>query len=92
MRESYIVSYDISEPQRLARVARICEDSGERIQYSVFECLLNDSDLIRLRARLEKTIDRSADQVLFIRLGGAEGRIQSLGRKYEQTERVAIIL
>ena len=34
--DSYIVAYDISDPKRLRRVARVCEDFGYRKQLSVF--------------------------------------------------------
>ncbi len=92
MRQSYLVTYDISDPKRLARVARVCEDHGDRIQNSVFECRLTPSDVIRLRARLERTIDRAEDQVLIVRMGDGTERLESLGRAYEPLDRVAIIV
>ncbi len=39
-----VVAYDITDHKRLARVAKVCEDYGVRVQYSVFECRL-DEDL-----------------------------------------------
>jgi hypothetical protein len=34
----HLVAYDISDPKRLSRVARVCKDYGIRVEYSVFEC------------------------------------------------------
>ena len=38
MRHTYIVSYDIADPKRLRKVFRVCQDYGNHLQYSVFEC------------------------------------------------------
>lgn len=66
--ETYIVSYDISDPGRLRKVARCCEDFGYRKQKSVFLCRLSATDIVRMRSRLYDIIDLSLDQVLFIPL------------------------
>jgi len=44
----YLVSYDISNPKRLRKVARSLEGFGVRLQYSVFECPLDDMRLAKL--------------------------------------------
>jgi CRISPR-associated protein Cas2 len=79
--DSYIVAYDISDPKRLRKVARTCEDFGYRKQLSVFLCRLSATDFVRLRNRLYDIIDLHADQVLFIPLCAKclQG-IESLGR------------
>jgi len=85
--DSYVVAYDISDPKRLRKVARCCQDFGCRRQYSVFLCRLNPRDLVRLRARLYELIDRKADQVLFIPLcATCGGGIEALGRPTEPVE------
>ena len=33
-----VIAYDITDPKRLARVAKVCEAYGMRVQYSLFEC------------------------------------------------------
>lgn len=63
-----LVTYDVnttSAPgrRRLRRVARACLDFGQRVQYSVFECLVGDSDFVRLRARLLQEIDPTEDSL-----------------------------
>ena len=44
-RRRYLVSYDIANPKRLRRVAKLLESFGTRLQYSVFECPLDDMRL-----------------------------------------------
>ena len=47
-----IVSYDISDNKRRRMVAKILEEFGERVQYSVFECILNKTKLGHLKQAL----------------------------------------
>lgn len=37
----YLISYDISNDRKRAKVAKVMEDYGRRVQYSVFECILD---------------------------------------------------
>lgn len=82
--DSYMVSYDISDPKRLRKVATVCEDFGVRKQYSVFLCRLSATDFVRLRSRLYDVIALEKDQVLFIPLCAkcVQG-IEALGRSTE---------
>lgn len=46
-----IVSYDVSteDPngqRRLRRVAKVCKDYGQRVQYSVFECIVDPAQYV----------------------------------------------
>lgn len=86
MRATYIVCYDIRNDKRLRQVAKVCENHGTRIQYSVFECDLNPSEKLVLESELEAVMHCQEDQILFIHLGAAESRgcrdIQALGQPY----------
>jgi CRISPR-associated protein Cas2 len=85
--DSYIVSYDISNPKRLRKVATACEDFGLRKQFSVFLCRLSATDFVRLRTRLYDLINLEEDQVLFIPLcGKCVQQIEALGRPTEAAE------
>lgn len=64
----YLICYDIREPKRLRRVAKILEGHGERVQYSVFRCWLSASGLERLRWELTDGGVAQEDDVLFIPL------------------------
>ena len=82
--ETYLVAYDICDPKRLRKVAKICEDFGMRRQYSVFFCRLAALDLVRLKNRLYDVINLNRDQVLFIPLcGRCASAIEALGRPIE---------
>ena len=81
-----LVSYDASTRdeagrRRLRRVARACEDFGQRVQNSVFECLVDPAQLVSLRARLLAKADTAQDSLRFYFLGGAEWkrRVEHLG-------------
>ena len=50
----YIVTYDIPEDKRRTRVAKTLLDFGSRVQYSVFECIMDDKLLEKLFAKLSK--------------------------------------
>jgi CRISPR-associated protein Cas2 len=86
MRTTYLVCYDISNDKRLRRVFKICKNFGNHLQYSVFECDLTQSEKTDMESQLNDTIEQTADQVLFIRLGPAESRanrvINALGSPY----------
>ena len=96
MRTSYLVAYDISNDKRLRQVFKIMRGFGDHLQYSVFECQLTPSDLLRLRADLILTINRAEDQVLFVNLGPSEGRgdrvITALGRPYTKLDSACIVV
>jgi CRISPR-associated protein Cas2 len=91
----YLVSYDISHPKRLRRVARTLEGFGVRLQYSVFECPLDPMRLAKLKAELQDLVNHDEDQVLFVSLGPSAGDatlvIEAMGLPYEVRSRVTII-
>lgn len=96
MRISYLVAYDISDDKRLRRVFKTMRAFGDHLQYSVFECQLTQTDLIRLRSELAAIINHAEDQVLFVNLGPAEGRgervITALGKPYTAVDAPCFIV
>jgi len=65
-----LVAYDVStvEPagqRRLRRVAQACKDYGVRVQKSVFECQVGQTEWVRLRDRLLTEIKLEADSLRF---------------------------
>ena len=95
MRHRILVCYDISSDKRRDKIAKSCESYGARIQFSVFECPLDELRLQKLRAELETLINRDEDQVLFVTLGPESGdaslRIDAIGRPYTQRSRVVVV-
>lgn len=82
-----LITYDVATGdragrRRLRRVARICQDYGQRVQYSVFECQVDQAQWTMLRARLRSEIDETADSLRFYRLGvNWRRRVEHLGAK-----------
>jgi len=64
----WLVGYDIAEPRRLQRVARLLEDYGQRLHYSVFLCRLEAGEMRRLRQGLLHIVDLEEDRLFFLRL------------------------
>ena len=59
-----LVAYDIMEPKRLSRVAKVCEDYGVRVQYSVFECRLEEPAFQDFWIKLLCEIDDQEDRLV----------------------------
>jgi len=63
-----VATEDAAGRRRLRRVAQACEAYGQRVQNSVFECVLNDADMEMLVARLRAEMDETEDSVRIYRL------------------------
>jgi len=68
------VTYDVSTTtpagrRRLRRVAKTCLDYGQRVQNSVFECLVDPAQKVKLEAKLLKIIDPKSDSIRIYNLG-----------------------
>ena len=59
-----VVAYDIADPKRLARAARVCEDWGVRVQYSIFECRLEEAEFQEFWLQLSMEIDEDEDRIV----------------------------
>jgi CRISPR-associated protein Cas2 len=69
-----LVSYDVSTSdkngtRRLRRVAKVCQDYGQRVQNSVFECLVDPVQWTALKLRLFKEFNPALDSLRFYYLG-----------------------
>lgn len=82
-----VVTYDVSTkdrggPRRLRRVAKACEDFGQRVQNSVFECIVDPTQWTRLRLTLLDLIESETDSLRFYFLGANyRKRIEHHGAK-----------
>ncbi len=90
MRTTYLVCYDICDDKRLRKVFKTCRNYGDHLQYSVFECDLNDTEMANLECELGDIINHIEDQVLFVALGPAEKRgehvIRAMGLSYTKMD------
>jgi CRISPR-associated protein Cas2 len=98
MRIRYIVSYDISDPNRLRRVFRTMKGFGDPLQLSVFRCDLSSAERVLLIEAISKVINHREDQVMIIDIGPVDGRgqdrIETIGRAMDssQLDRIAVIV
>lgn len=81
-----LVSYDVGEDEngkrRLRKIARTCQNFGQRVQYSVFECLVDPAQWATLRSQLERQIDARYDSLRYYFLGANwEHRVEHIGAK-----------
>jgi CRISPR-associated protein Cas2 len=81
-----LVSYDVGETEsregarRLRKVAIICKDYGQRVQFSVFECEINEMQFEVFRAKMLKIIDPQLDSLRFYKLmGGRDRAVEAYG-------------
>ena len=81
-----LITYDVNTEtnagkSRLRKVAKQCVNYGRRVQNSVFECILDQAQVVQLKARLEEIIDKEVDSI----------RYYYLGNKYKtKTEHVGV--
>ena len=82
-----LVSYDVSTvdtagKRRLRHVAKTCLDYGQRVQNSVFECLVDATQWTYLRQQLVDLIDPTQDSLRFYFLGNNwHGHVEHVGAK-----------
>lgn len=60
---------DVAGRKRLVKVAKKCQDFGQRVQKSVFECVVDATQFRLLRHDLEALINRERDSLRFYNLG-----------------------
>jgi CRISPR-associated protein Cas2 len=82
-----LVSYDVATtdpggPRRLHRVAKVCQNYGQRVQYSVFECIVDPAQWAVLRQKLIDEINPKEDSLRFYFLGSNwKRRVEHIGAK-----------
>lgn len=80
-----LITYDVATQstegrRRLRRVAKVCENWGQRVQASVFECKLDPAQYIKIKAMLSGIIDPATDSLRFYNLGKHwHGRVEKIG-------------
>lgn len=82
-----LITYDVSVTTdagkaRLRKVAKQCVNFGQRVQNSVFECLMDPAEFAELKHRLESIIDPEADSLRYYFLGNNwKSRVEHVGAK-----------
>lgn len=81
-----LISYDVAEDEkgkkRLRHIAKICEDYGQRVQNSVFECLVDPAQWVELKSKLIKEMNPEYDSLRFYSLGANwQSKVEHFGVK-----------
>ena len=82
-----LVSYDVAVTtpggaRRLRRVAKQCQNYGQRVQYSVFECIVDPAQWTVFKNRLESIIDKKTDSLRYYYLGANyKKKVEHFGAK-----------
>ena len=93
-----LITYDVDTTtrageNRLRKVAKECVNFGQRVQNSVFECLLTEAQLVGIKAKLSSIIDDTSDSIRFYFLGNSwQRKIETLGKRtsFDPTETLII--
>lgn len=93
-----LITYDVDTTtkageKRLRKVAKECVNYGQRVQNSVFECLITEAQFVILKAILETIINGTTDSIRFYFLGNNwQRKIEKIGKKtsYDPTETLII--
>ncbi|WP_100487140.1 CRISPR-associated endonuclease Cas2 [Sporolactobacillus pectinivorans] len=82
-----LITYDVSTVtgagrKRLRKVAKICQNYGQRVQNSVFECIVDATQFTSLKIELANVIDVSRDSLRFYQLGkNYKNKVEHIGAK-----------
>lgn len=82
-----LVTYDVSTSsiggvKRLRRVSKVCQKYGQRVQNSVFECIVDSTQYTILKIELEKIINKELDSLRFYRIGNNyKSKVEHVGAK-----------
>ncbi len=93
-----LVTYDVNTEtaagrKRLRKVAKACVNHGQRVQNSVFECLLDAAQYAMFKAQLTALIDPAADSLRFYHLGSHyKSRVEHVGLHPEFAQDEVLLL
>ncbi|HQF63540.1 MAG TPA: CRISPR-associated endonuclease Cas2 [Anaerolineaceae bacterium] len=82
-----LITYDVNTESeagktRLRRIARECQNYGQRVQNSVFECLIDPAQFKQLQIKLEQIMDKDKDSIRYYNLGNEwKSRVIHIGAK-----------
>ena len=93
-----LITYDVDTTtkageKRLRKVAKECVNYGQRVQNSVFECLITEAQFVRFKASLASIINNTTDSIRFYLLGNSWlRRIEKIGKEtsYDPTDTLII--
>ena len=82
-----LITYDVATSskngaKRLRKVSKKCQDFGQRVQHSVFECIVDATQLVQLKKDLVDLIDPEVDSLRIYKLGNSyKHKVEHIGAK-----------
>ena len=82
-----LIAYDIKTDSengdyRLRVISKICKNYGQRVQNSVFECIITPAQLVEIKTLLKEAMDTNIDSIRLYNLGVSwEHRVEHIGAK-----------
>jgi len=82
-----LITYDVNTQtpegrKRLRQVSKTCQDFGQRVQNSVYECEVDAGQLLKVKDRLVRLIDAETDSLRFYNLGNkGQSKVEHVGAK-----------
>ncbi len=73
-RHVYLIAYDVTCPKRYRKIHKSMQGCGDRLQYSVFRCELDERELLRLQSEVWPVINLEHDRMMIVNLGPLKGR------------------
>ncbi|RHK04340.1 CRISPR-associated endonuclease Cas2 [Enterococcus casseliflavus] len=82
-----LITYDVATStqggsKRLRKVAKKCQDYGQRVQHSVFECVVDATQFVQLKKELVDLIDQEVDSLRIYKMGNNyKHKVEHIGAK-----------
>jgi len=82
-----LITYDVNTEtsegrKRLRQIAKECQNYGQRVQNSVFECLIDPTQFSKLQSKLETIMNPKTDSIRYYNLGNNwKNRVDHVGAK-----------
>jgi len=82
-----VIAYDVNTEdsegrKRLRKVSKACQNYGQRVQNSLFECSIDYGTFLMLKKTLEKIIDKNKDSLRYYNLGNKwDNKVEHVGAK-----------
>ncbi len=92
MKKYIVVAYDITDDKRRNKICDILSGYGTRVNYSVFECFLDEKNIKSLKSRIMQHLKKDEDSVLYYYLcKDCLEKIERVGNNYEEKQVVKIV-
>ncbi|MCK4258951.1 MAG: CRISPR-associated endonuclease Cas2 [Halanaerobiales bacterium] len=75
----YVICYDVTDDKRRRLIYELLKDHGQRMQYSIFECLLDEKTFLKLKFKLQRLMDTTDSIIIYPLCKRCEEKILTMG-------------